>query len=49
MREGSQGPLVVDIVKRRVVSRTHRRQQGDEAMGGGALSRPRAAAGGEAR
>ena len=28
MRDGSQGPLVVEAVKRRVVSRTHRRQQG---------------------
>jgi len=32
VRDGSKGPLVVDIVKRRVVSRTHRRQQGDEEM-----------------
>ena len=31
VRDGSQGPLVVEVVKRRVVSRTHRRQQGDEA------------------
>src|SRR5262245_190895 len=31
-RDGSQGPLVVDLVKRRVVSRTHRRQQGAEEM-----------------
>ena len=30
VRDGSQGPLVVETVKRRVVSRTHRRQQGDE-------------------
>jgi SRSO17 transposase len=30
-RDGSQGPLVVEAVKRRVGSRTHRRQQGDEA------------------
>ena len=29
MRDGSKGPLVVEAVKRRVVSRTHRRQQGD--------------------
>jgi SRSO17 transposase len=28
VRDGSQGPLVVEAVKRRVVSRTHRRQQG---------------------
>jgi SRSO17 transposase len=32
VRDGSKGPLVVDAVKRRVVSRTHRRQQGDEEM-----------------
>jgi len=32
VRDGSKGPLVVDVVKRRVVSRTHRRQQGDEEM-----------------
>jgi SRSO17 transposase len=30
VRDGSKGPLVVEVVKRRVVSRTHRRQQGDE-------------------
>jgi SRSO17 transposase len=30
VRDGSKGPLVVETVKRRVVSRTHRRQQGDE-------------------
>jgi SRSO17 transposase len=30
VREGAKGPLVVEIVKRRVVSRNHRRQQGDE-------------------
>jgi SRSO17 transposase len=29
-RDGSKGPLVVEAVKRRVVSRTHRRPQGDE-------------------
>src|SRR5262249_18740330 len=28
VRDGSKGPLVVDAVKRRVVSSTHRRQQG---------------------
>ena len=28
VRDGSKGPLVVEAVKRRVVSRTHRRQQG---------------------
>ena len=32
MRDGSKGPLVVETVKRRVVSRTHRRQQGDEEI-----------------
>src|SRR5712671_8127035 len=32
VRDGAKGPLVVDVVKRRVVSRTHRRQQGDEEM-----------------
>ena len=32
VREGSKGPLVVERVKRRVVSRTHRRQQGDEEL-----------------
>ena len=32
VRDGSKGPLVADVVKRRVVSRTHRRQQGHEEM-----------------
>src|SRR5713101_2166050 len=32
VRDGAKGPLVVEVVKRRVVSRTHRRQQGDEEM-----------------
>ena len=32
VRDGAKGPLVVDIVKRRVVSRTPRRQQGDEEI-----------------
>ena len=32
VRDGAKGPLVVDVVKRRVVSRTHRRQQGDEEL-----------------
>jgi len=32
VRDGSKGPLVVEVVKRRVVSRTHRRQQGDEEI-----------------
>jgi SRSO17 transposase len=30
VRDGSKGPLVVEAVKRRVVSRTHRRQPGEE-------------------
>ena len=30
VRDGSKGPLGVEAVKRRVVSRTHRRQPGDE-------------------
>ncbi len=30
VRDGSKGPLVVEVVKRRGVSRTHRRQPGDE-------------------
>src|SRR5713101_7660692 len=32
VRDGSQGPLGVDVVKRRVVARTPRRQQGHEEM-----------------
>ena len=32
VRDGSKGPLVVEAVKRRGVSRTHRRQPGDEEM-----------------
>src|SRR5262245_3478267 len=32
VRDGSKGPLVVEAVKRRVVSRTHRRQPGDEEI-----------------
>src|SRR6266852_2279716 len=32
VRDGSKGPLLVDVVKRRVVSRTPRRQQGHEEM-----------------
>jgi SRSO17 transposase len=32
VRDGATGPLVVDGDKRRVVSRTHRRQQGDEEL-----------------
>ena len=30
VRDGSKGPLVVEAVKRQVVSRTHRRQPGDQ-------------------
>jgi hypothetical protein len=32
VRDASKGPLVVEAVKRRVVSGTHRRQQGDEEL-----------------
>ena len=32
VRDGAKGPRVVEIVTRRVVSRTHRRQQGDEEL-----------------
>src|SRR5712691_7125638 len=32
VRDGAKGPLVVEVVKRRVVARTHRRQQGDEEL-----------------
>jgi len=32
VRDGAKGPLVVEIVKRRVVSRNHRRQQGEEEL-----------------
>ena len=32
VRDGSKGPLVVEVVTRRVVSRTHRRQPGDEEL-----------------
>ena len=32
MRDGRKGPLVVEAVKRGVVSRTHRRQQGDQEI-----------------
>jgi SRSO17 transposase len=32
VRDGSKGPLVVDVVKCRVATRTHRRQQGDAEM-----------------
>ena len=32
MRDGAKGALVVEAVKRRVVARTHRRQQGDEEI-----------------
>jgi SRSO17 transposase len=42
VRDGSKRPLVVEVVKRRVVSRTHRRQQGDEALLAVIRSRDRA-------
>jgi hypothetical protein len=32
VRDGSKGPLIVEIVKRRVVGRNHRRQQGHEEV-----------------
>ena len=32
VRDGSKGPLIVEVGKRRVVSRTHRRQPGDEEL-----------------
>jgi hypothetical protein len=32
VRDGAKGPLVVDMVKRRGVSRTHRRQQSDAEL-----------------
>ena len=32
VRDGSKGPLVVEVVKRRVVARTQRRQQGAEEL-----------------
>lgn len=32
VRDGAKGPLVVEIVTRRVVTRDHRRQQGDEEL-----------------
>lgn len=32
VRDGAKGPLVVEIVKQRVVGRTHRRQQGHEEV-----------------
>jgi len=32
VRDGSKGPLVVEAIKRRVMSRTHRRQPGAEEM-----------------
>jgi hypothetical protein len=35
VRDGAQGPLVVEVGKRRVVARTHRRQQGHEELVGG--------------
>lgn len=32
VRDGAKGPLVIEIVKRRVVGRTHRRQEGHEEV-----------------
>jgi SRSO17 transposase len=32
VRDGAKGPLAVDIIKRRVVLRTHRRQEGEEEL-----------------
>lgn len=32
VRDGSKGPLVIEIVKRRVVGRNHRRQEGHEEV-----------------
>ncbi len=32
VRDGSKGPLVIEMVKRRVVGRTHRRQQGHQEV-----------------
>ena len=32
VRDGAKGPLVVEIIKRRVASRTHRRQEGEEEL-----------------
>lgn len=32
VRDGAKGPLVVEAIKRRVVGRTHRRQEGHEEM-----------------
>jgi len=42
VRDGAQGPLGVDGVKRRGVSSTHRRQQGDAELLAGIRSRARA-------
>jgi SRSO17 transposase len=41
VRDGAKGPLVVETVKRRVVARTHRRQQGDEEIRVGLRDRDR--------
>jgi hypothetical protein len=41
VRDGRQGPWVVEAVKRRVVARTHRRQQGEEETWVGRRSRHR--------
>jgi SRSO17 transposase len=32
VRDGAKGPLVVEVIKRRVVSRNHRRQPGEEEL-----------------
>lgn len=32
VRDGSKGPLIIEIIKRRVVGRNHRRQEGPEEM-----------------
>jgi SRSO17 transposase len=32
VRDGSKGPLIVEVVKRRVVARTEKRQEGDEEV-----------------
>ena len=50
VRDGSKGPLVVEMVKRRVVARTPRRQQGARgAVSRATLPRSRQPAGGEGR
>ena len=32
MRDGAKGPLIVDVLKRRVVARTDKRQEGHEEV-----------------